>query len=45
MIQKKLSICKELDIGQSSLNAFQANLNDFPMSESPEKTQWFDFIT
>lgn len=36
-LERKLNIWKELDIGQSSLSGFQAHLNDFPMSESPEK--------
>lgn len=44
-LERKLNICKELDVGQSSLSAFQAHFNDFPMSESPEKNQHFDFIS
>lgn len=43
--ERKLSIYKELDIGQSSLSAFQSHFNDFSVSESPEITQQFDFIT
>lgn len=43
-LERKLSTYK-IDVGQSSLSAFQTHFNDFLMSESPEITQQFDFIT
>lgn len=32
---QKRRLCKEFDIAPSSLSAFQACFNDFPVSESP----------